>query len=103
MGHRLNIQLGDLILHFGGLPNLCGHVQVKVPEELIAFVMPFLAGLEAQVNQMAEKREANISVRAFPQVLRELAVVAVQDALDLAESFPGNEVHARLLRHPVFR
>ena len=70
---------------------------------LIAFVMPFLAALEARVDALASQQKANISARAFPKFMREMAVVAVQDSLDLAESFPGNLVHARLLSHPTFR
>lgn len=80
-----------------------GLVQVTVPEVLIAFVMPFLAALEAHVRQLEAQQKANISARAFPKFMREMAVVAVQDSLDLAESFPGNQVHERLLRHPAFR
>ena len=42
-------------------------------------------------------------MRSFPKVLQYLAVVLIQDSLVLAEKFPSNPVHARLLSSPVFR
>ncbi len=45
---------------------------------------------------------AGNSMKAIPKVLRYLAEVVVQDALDLAEAFPDNPVHAFLLNNPDF-
>ena len=55
------------------------------------------------MHELERQQKANISAHAFPKFMREMAVVAVQDSLDLAQTFPGNMVHARLLQHPTFR
>ena len=72
----------------------------EVPEELIVMMFPFLPALEATVKAMGAA--ANISVSALPVVLRSLAVVLVQDALELAEAMPKNTVHAMLLQNATF-
>lgn len=43
------------------------------------------------------------SLREFPKTLRHLAVVVVQDALELALDFPVNAVHAYLLENEEFK
>lgn len=48
-------------------------------------------------------KEATNSMRSVPQALDYLAVVVVQDALEDAEKYPSNPVHALLLKSPVFR
>ena len=72
-----------------------------VCEELQRLLFPFLPALEATVAGMG--RRANISVRAVPVVLRSLAVVVVQDALELAETMNQHPVHARLLEDGNFQ
>lgn len=73
----------------------------EVPEELIALLFPFLPDLEKTVRDM--RAAANISVSSVPVVLRSLAMVLVQDALELAEAMPENTVHAMLLEHDTFQ
>lgn len=68
--------------------------QMQVPEELITLLFPFLPDLEATVAEMG--KAANISVRAVPVMLRTLAVVLVQDALEVAELFSHQPVHVLL-------
>ena len=41
-------------------------------------------------------------MKGMPKVLEYLAVVLVQDALELAEKYPENPVHAHLLDHHLF-
>ena len=48
-------------------------------------------------------KEATNSMRSVPAVLRYLAVVVVQDALEDAEELPENPVHAYLQEHPLFQ
>ena len=75
--------------------------QMAIPEELIQLLFPFLPSLEASVARMGAR--ANISVRAVPVVLRTLAIVVAQDALELAELMPQNPVHAMLLEDSSFQ
>ena len=46
---------------------------------------------------------ASNSMRSVPKALAYLAMVVVQDALELAERYPDNPVHALLLGQPAFR
>lgn len=62
---------------------------------------PFLDGLKAEVQQMGST--ASPSMKAVPKLLECLAVVVVQDALELAEEHPENPVHAMLLENETFR
>jgi len=48
-------------------------------------------------------KEAGNSMKAVLQALEYLAKVVVQDALDLAEAYPANKVHAFLLADDCFR
>lgn len=73
----------------------------EVPEELIVLIYPFLPALETTVRDMGPA--ANISVSAVPVVLRSLAVVVVQDALELIHSMPDNPAHKLLAVHPTFQ
>jgi hypothetical protein len=57
--------------------------------------MDRFAGLREQVEEMGNA--ALPSRRALPKLLSYLAVVVVQDALELAERFPNNPVHRQLL------
>lgn len=47
-------------------------------------------------------KDATNSMRSVPKALAYLAVVVVQDALEDAEDYPENPVHARLLNEPIF-
>ena len=45
---------------------------------------------------------AGNSMKSVPAAMEYLAKVVVQDALELAERFPDNPVHALLLEEPAF-
>lgn len=74
---------------------------MSVPDELVHLLIPFLRALEKTVADMG--RRASISVRSVPVVLRTLAIVVVQDALELAEDFSKHPVHAMLLEDNDFQ
>jgi hypothetical protein len=85
---------------------------VSVPSELVYLLMPGLDRLEAAAEELARKaqgcrsspdREAANLAKRMVQVLKMGAVVVVQDALELAERFPANPLHAVLLQEPAFR
>ena len=85
---------------------------VSVPSELVYLLMPGLDRLEEAAEELARKaagsrsspdREAASHAKRMVQVLKMGAVVVVQDALELAEKFPDNPLHALLLREPAFR
>jgi hypothetical protein len=48
-------------------------------------------------------KDATNSMKSVPAALDYLAVVVVQDALEDAERYPDNPVHALQLASPVFR
>lgn len=81
-----------------------------VPEELVYMLMPGLQHLE-QVAAEAQRAAAGgpRSNRVAPEaavvarVLRMGATIVVQDALELAEAYPKNPVHALLLEDDKFR
>ena len=74
---------------------------MSVSDDLVHLLFPFLRALEKTVADMGHR--ANISVRALPVVLRTLAIVVVQDALELAEKFSEHPVHAMLLEDAAFQ
>ena len=85
---------------------------VSVPSALVYLLMPGLEGLEAaaaeldsraQGSRSSPDREAASHAKRMVQVLKMGAVVVVQDALELAEKFPDNPLHALLLQQPAFR
>lgn len=85
------------------------HFCIDVPEELVAYVFPFLATLTKQVEDMGGKAEQ--SARAIPEVLSYLGEVVVQDACALLSSSnpevraaaEANAVHKYLLANAGFR
>ena len=84
---------------------------VAVPEELVQLLMPQLAQLEAEVQaakeaaagQGADARERASKAEARVRVLRVLVVAAVQDALELAQEYSSNRVHALLWSSAAFK
>lgn len=73
---------------------------VAVPQELITLLAPWLDELRTKVEAA---KQAPASIRGFVKLVPYLAWVVVQDALDLAERYPKNPVHAMLLGNEVFR
>lgn len=84
---------------------------VSVPSELVYLLMPGLDRLEEAAQELARKassraspdREAASHAKRMVQVLKMGAVVVVQDALELADKFPDNPLHAVLLKESAFR
>ncbi|WIA17347.1 hypothetical protein OEZ85_014210 [Tetradesmus obliquus] len=76
---------------------------VAVPEELIQLLMPGMAALEAAVAAAIAAGKPDAVAANLAKLLRMLAVVAVQDALELAAGYPGNPVHKMLLQHERFK
>jgi hypothetical protein len=74
---------------------------VVVSDSLVALVFPFLGELKEQVAELG--KDATTSMLGMPQLLDYLGRVVVQDALELAEEFPDNPVHAMLLQDDEFR
>lgn len=83
--------------------------QVAVPEQLIELVMPGVGRLqkwaEQQLTAAAGKPAGRPAAQASntAQVLRAGALVVVQDALELAEEYGDNPVHALLLKNAAFQ
>ncbi len=73
----------------------------SVPQELIDHAMPWVKGLKAAVAALGEG--ASNSMRSVVAACEYLAVVCVQDALELAGKFPNNSVHQHLRSHPTFQ
>jgi hypothetical protein len=73
---------------------------VDVPSVLVEAVFPFLRELSSQVEALGPA--ASTSMRSLPQVLQYLAVVLVQDALELAKEYPAHPVNVLLKTHPAF-
>lgn len=48
-------------------------------------------------------KQAGNSMRSLPLALKYLAVVVVQDALEVAEQYPENPVHALLVEDGCFQ
>lgn len=83
---------------------------VAVPDELVQLVMPGLDRLQAWADEQQQaaatgKRAGRVAPEAgtTAQVLRVLAVVLVQDALELAADYNNNPIHALLLQNSTFR
>lgn len=72
----------------------------EVPLELIDHVMPWLKGLKAAVAALGSS--ASPSMRSVAEACEYLAVVSIQDALELASKYPDHPVHQHLRNHPVF-
>ena len=84
---------------------------VSVPSELVHLLVPGLDRLEAATEELESKakgsrsgpaREAASHAKRLVQVLKMGAVVVVQDALELAQKYPDNPLHAVLLEQPAF-
>jgi hypothetical protein len=73
---------------------------VAVPQELLNLLVPWLPELQAKVDAA---KQAPASARGFVKLVPYLVWVAVQDALELAETYPLNPVHTLLLEDQVFR
>lgn len=76
---------------------------VAVPEDLIEALMPGLSSLERDIAQAAAGNKPDKAAVHMATILRMGATVVVQDALELAERFPNNPVHAMLLKKPSFQ
>jgi hypothetical protein len=83
---------------------------VTVPMELVYLLMPWLKELEAKADVLYRAALNNgssskvlSSVQIMAKVMPYLAMVVVQDALELAEKFPDNPVHEILLQNAQFR
>jgi hypothetical protein len=81
---------------------------VAVPAELIYRLLPGLDRLEAEqewLHAASQGRTDKLAEAALMrvQLLRLGAVVVVQDALELADRFPRNPIHAYLLGDAQFR
>jgi hypothetical protein len=74
-----------------------------VPEELVQLLMPGLAALEKAVADLKAAGKPSAVLENLVKLLRMLAVVAVQDALELAEAYPANPVHSMLLANDRFK
>ena len=74
---------------------------VDVPPELIQLLLPILPGLRREVRELGAK--AGNSKKSIVKVLEYLAIVVVQDALELAANFPQQPAHALLLQDPMFQ
>lgn len=75
---------------------------VAVLEELVQLLMPGLAAIEKEVEAAAAAGQPDAEGAHLVKLLRTGAVVVVQDALELAEQYPDNPVHAILLQEPLF-
>lgn len=73
---------------------------VQVPLSLIHLVMPWLPQLEERVAEVGAA--ATGSMVTMPKTLSVLAEVGIQDALELAEEYPNNAMHAILLKSSEF-
>ena len=97
------LALGDWPEGAQGTPNMFWHERfhMHVPEELIVLLFPFLPALEKTVYGL--RAGGNISVQAVPEVLRSLAVVVVQDSLELVDLLRNHPVHQRLAQNDRFQ
>lgn len=75
---------------------------VAVPDELVELLMPGLSAMEAANAQAAAAGNPSKAADHMAQVMRMGATVVVQDALELADNFPGNPVHKLLLEQNCF-
>jgi hypothetical protein len=74
-----------------------------VPEELVQLLMPGLAALEASIAAARADGKPSALADNLARLLRMFAVVAVQDAHELADRYPGNPVHKMLLENARFK
>jgi hypothetical protein len=74
-----------------------------VPEELVQLLMPGLAALEREIAAARAAGKPSALADNLARLLRMLAVVVVQDALELADRYPDNPVHRMLLRNARFK
>ena len=74
-----------------------------VPEELVQLLMPGLAALEQAVAAATAAGKPSAVADNLARLLRMLAVVVVQDALELADRYPDNPVHRMLLQNDRFK
>jgi hypothetical protein len=74
-----------------------------VPEELVQLLMPGLAALEQAAADLKAAGKPSAVLDNLARLLRMLAVVAVQDALELADSYAANPVHSMLLENDRFK
>jgi hypothetical protein len=76
---------------------------IAVTNEMVAIVFPFLPGLKAVVDDMG--KQAGPSARSVVAVLEYLAVVAIQDMVQMASegAYTNHPAHAYMLQHECFR
>ncbi|CAL8471208.1 g10750 [Coccomyxa elongata] len=77
-------------------PRFC----VCVPQKLVDLLFPFLQNLKETVKKLG--KDVTNSMKSVVLAMEYLAVVVVQDALEDAEEYPENPVHALLLDSPCF-
>jgi hypothetical protein len=106
----------DALLAVGNWPNgdygrsfWAERMMVPVPEELVLVVFPFLTEVEQQVQRLVDAKKARASMLSIMSLLRYLAVVVVQDALELTSpsshgdfAFDDHPVHLLLRDHETF-
>lgn len=77
---------------------------VKVPEELIQYLAPWLQPFAKEVEEAeGDGVPVSQSAKGFVLLAHYLMYVVVQDALELAEDYPANPVFALLLKNALFR
>jgi hypothetical protein len=74
---------------------------VEVGPELVNHAMPFIQPFRQKVEALGT--DAGTSMRSVLAACDYLAVVAVQDALELNEGYPDHPVHKHLQQHSDFR
>lgn len=75
---------------------------IRVPESLIALLLPFLEGLKEKVAALGVK--AGNSMRAACEFYPFIAIIVIQDAAhSMARRFPEHPVHVLLNSSAEFR
>jgi len=79
-------------------------LQPKVNSMLAGSLMPWHEPFKQQVEELRARGEhLDQHIQSLERLMPYLAMVVVQDALELAEEAPENPVHKMLLQHPIFK
>ncbi len=108
--HYLSFFKTEGLLAMGGWPHAqmkdFGHYwherfEINVPEHMLHQVFPFLHELKERLEEIAQPTQ---SMKSSVEVLEYLAVVLVQDAVELLSEgrFTDHPVHQQLQEDPVF-